>query len=77
MGLLAGTTLPPLGCKWMPQASSAAVHLLNSCPGFCWPLLCRDDIDAFVLQVEGSKRWRLYAHTDPQHVLPRCAQLLV
>ncbi|PRW56353.1 cupin 4 isoform A [Chlorella sorokiniana] len=30
-----------------------------------------DDIDAFVLQVEGSKRWRLYAHTDPQHVLPR------
>ena len=35
----------------------------------------RDDIDAFVLQVEGSKRWRLYAHTDPQNVLPRCAWL--
>lgn len=34
---------------------------------------CRDDIDAFVLQVEGSKRWRLHAPTDPEHVLPRCA----
>jgi hypothetical protein len=32
----------------------------------------RDDIDAFVLQLEGSKRWRLYAPTDPEHVLPRC-----
>ena len=30
-----------------------------------------DDIDAFVLQVEGAKRWRLYAPTDPRHVLPR------
>ncbi|KAL4857945.1 putative anion transporter 6 [Chlorella vulgaris] len=30
-----------------------------------------DDIDAFVLQLEGSKTWRLHAPTDPEHVLPR------
>ncbi|KAL4421692.1 hypothetical protein ABPG77_010636 [Micractinium sp. CCAP 211/92] len=30
-----------------------------------------DDIDAFVLQLEGQKRWRLYGPTDPEHVLPR------
>lgn len=30
-----------------------------------------DDIDAFVLQLEGSKRWRLYAPTDARNVLPR------
>lgn len=30
-----------------------------------------DDIDAFVIQVEGTKVWRLYAPTDPRNVLPR------
>lgn len=30
-----------------------------------------DDIDAFILQVEGAKLWRLYAPTDPRNVLPR------
>lgn len=30
-----------------------------------------DDIDAFVLQVEGSKRWRLYAPDDNADLLPR------
>jgi lysine-specific demethylase/histidyl-hydroxylase NO66 len=30
-----------------------------------------DDIDAFVLQLEGRKRWRLYAPRDAEEVLPR------
>jgi len=30
-----------------------------------------DDIDAFVLQLEGAKRWRLHAPTDPRNILPR------
>ena len=30
-----------------------------------------DDIDAFVLQLEGKKRWKLYSSVDPSHVLPR------
>ena len=29
-----------------------------------------DDIDAFILQVEGSKRWCLYAPQDPADLLP-------
>ena len=29
-----------------------------------------DDIDAFILQVEGSKRWSLYAPQDPADLLP-------
>ena len=56
--------MPELPCSSCSPTASSANFL--STP-------CRDDIDAFVLQVEGSKRWRLYAHTDPQHVLPRCA----
>lgn len=30
-----------------------------------------DDIEAYVLQIEGKKRWRLYAPTAPNHILPR------
>ena len=30
-----------------------------------------DDIDAFVLQLEGEKHWRLYAARDPSERLPR------
>ena len=30
-----------------------------------------DDIDAFVLQLEGEKRWRLYAPSSAEEVLPR------
>jgi len=30
-----------------------------------------DDIDAFVLQLEGQKRWKLYSSVDSTHVLPR------
>ncbi|CBJ30378.1 expressed unknown protein [Ectocarpus siliculosus] len=30
-----------------------------------------DDIEAFLLQVEGRKRWRVYPPTDDQAVLPR------
>jgi len=30
-----------------------------------------DDVDAFVLQCEGRKRWRLYAPRDASEVLPR------
>eukprot|EP00890_Picochlorum_soloecismus_P000622 jgi/Picsp_1/1560/NSC_05038-R1_lysine-specific demethylase no66-like len=30
-----------------------------------------DDIDAFVLQLEGKKKWKLYSSVDPSHVLPR------
>lgn len=33
-----------------------------------------DDIDAFVLQVEGEKRWRLYAPIAASHQLPRCVE---
>lgn len=31
----------------------------------------RDDIEAFVLQVEGKKRWKLYKPRNPNEVLPR------
>ena len=30
-----------------------------------------DDIEAFVLQLEGQKRWRLYDPRTPDEVLPR------
>ena len=30
-----------------------------------------DDIEAFVLQVEGKKHWRVYAPRNPEEVLPR------
>ena len=30
-----------------------------------------DDIDAFILQVEGAKRWRLFHPSDEEDVLPR------
>ena len=30
-----------------------------------------DDIDAFVLQIEGAKRWRLHPHLDEGSKLPR------
>ena len=30
-----------------------------------------DDIDAFILQLEGSKTWKLYAPTSARNVLPR------
>ncbi|PSC72885.1 cupin 4 [Micractinium conductrix] len=30
-----------------------------------------DDIDAYILQVEGVKRWKVHAPTSPEHVLPR------
>ncbi|XP_014600738.1 PREDICTED: bifunctional lysine-specific demethylase and histidyl-hydroxylase NO66 [Polistes canadensis] len=30
-----------------------------------------DDIEAFILQIEGKKRWRLYHVTDPKNYLPR------
>lgn len=30
-----------------------------------------DDIEAFVLQIEGKKRWRVYAPRTPDEVLPR------
>ena len=34
-------------------------------------MTCRDDIDAYILQVEGVKRWKVHAPTSPEHVLPR------
>ncbi|EFO28064.1 hypothetical protein LOAG_00418 [Loa loa] len=30
-----------------------------------------DDIDAFLLQLEGRKHWKIYAHTDDNEMLPR------
>jgi len=30
-----------------------------------------DDVDVFILQVEGEKRWTLHAPPAPEHVLPR------
>jgi lysine-specific demethylase/histidyl-hydroxylase NO66 len=30
-----------------------------------------DDIEAFVLQIEGKKRWKLYRPRNPNEVLPR------
>jgi len=32
-----------------------------------------DDIDAFILQVEGRKRWKVYAPREPEEVLPRAS----
>lgn len=32
-----------------------------------------DDIDAYVLQLEGKKRWRVYGPREEVHVLPRWA----
>jgi len=30
-----------------------------------------DDIDAFILQLEGKKRWRVYAPRSQEEMLPR------
>lgn len=50
----------PVGCNayWTPPA----------CQGFAPHY---DDIDALVLQLEGEKRWRLYAPRDAAESLPR------
>ncbi|WP_430930579.1 JmjC domain-containing protein, partial [Pseudomonas aeruginosa] len=50
----------PTGCNayWTPPNSQGfAPH---------W-----DDIDAFVLQLEGTKRWRLYPSRDESEKFPR------
>lgn len=52
---------------WMcPVGSNAYLTPPNS-QGFAphW-----DDIDAFILQLEGQKRWRLYAPTSEMNILP-------
>lgn len=67
--------VPPPSCQWGLQARKCCSSSCSPAASSANASPCRDDIDAFVLQVEGSKRWRLYAHTDPQHVLPRCAAL--
>lgn len=49
-----------VGCNtyWTPK------HSQGFAPHF-------DDIDAYILQVEGTKRWKLYDSVDAQTILPR------
>ena len=52
---------------WMCPVGSNAYLTPPQSQGFAphW-----DDIDAFILQLEGQKRWRLYAPTSSSHILP-------
>eukprot|EP00908_Phaeocystis_cordata_P001047 Transcript_11123.p2 GENE.Transcript_11123~~Transcript_11123.p2 ORF type:complete len:511 (-),score=238.91 Transcript_11123:80-1612(-) len=52
------------GCGGGCNAYLTPAHSQGFAPHF-------DDVDAFVLQVEGSKRWRVYAPRSEEEALPR------
>ena len=53
---------------WRSPMGSNSYLTPAGCQGFAPHF---DDIDAFILQLEGAKRWRLHAPTDPRNILPR------
>lgn len=53
---------------WRSPMGSNSYYTPAGCQGFAPHF---DDIDAFILQLEGAKRWRLHAPTDPRNILPR------